>query len=176
MHARIHNRHTHVFSVKQKEYHAICDNLNATGGYAKWNKSDKENLKKNTISYHLYVLSLKLISPSHKEYNDGYKGWGREEMKRSESRCKLSVTRWKSSEDLMCSMMTRVNYNTWKLLRVNFCSHTQKNKNKKFNHETIGCVNYPFDLGNHFTMHMHITYHMLHFKLTWLYLSRYYSI
>ena len=47
--------------LKQKEYHAICDNLNATGGYAKWNKSDKERLKKNTILYHLYVLSLKLV-------------------------------------------------------------------------------------------------------------------
>ena len=42
--------------LKQKEYHAICDNLNATGGYAKWNKSDKERLKKNTILYHLCFI------------------------------------------------------------------------------------------------------------------------
>lgn len=74
MHVYTIDTHMYFQKLKQKEYHAICDNLNATGGYAKWNTSDKENLKKNTISYHLYVLSLKLISPSHKEYNDGYQG------------------------------------------------------------------------------------------------------
>ena len=58
---------TYFQKFKQEEYHAICDNLNATGGYAKWNKSDREKWKTNTISYHLYVLSLKLISPSHNE-------------------------------------------------------------------------------------------------------------